>query len=299
MSNEVQRLIRKLQPKGPRSFDEQTWPIYVAIVVLCGYLSGVVISILQFNDARWHANAFTWLAVLAILGCVAAWSVSLLQNAIIRRTLILSVLLSLIINLSLLVMMAWTWIFSSTWDDDAKVTAGENENLGVRIRRKWRKFTGEGTGKGRIQVKQMCDLLRYHNNLAFHLSPSYILLTHFFSHPSSLPSTSIIFSYSTPFLPTHFLASSLTSFPSPYLLTSPYIFTFSSLSFVSFNFLSLTIFTQFFIPLNIPFSPLIFPPLPLFLSRLFPFLFLHYTHPLSFLLPPFLSLSLPLPSSNS
>lgn len=122
MSNEVQRLIRKLQPKGPRSFDEQTWPIYVAIVVLCGYLSGVVISILQFNDARWHANAFTWLAVLAILGCVAAWSVSLLQNAIIRRTLILSVLLSLIINLSLLVMMAWTWIFSSTWDDDAKVT---------------------------------------------------------------------------------------------------------------------------------------------------------------------------------
>ena len=42
MANLKQRLIRKLQPKGPRSFDEQTWPIYVAIVVLCGYLSGDV-----------------------------------------------------------------------------------------------------------------------------------------------------------------------------------------------------------------------------------------------------------------
>lgn len=122
MSNEVQRLIRKLQPKGPRSFDEQTWPIYVAIVVLCGYLCGVVISVLKFNDPRWHANAITWLVVLALLGFVAAWSVSLLQNAILKRTLILSVLLSLIINLSLLVMMAWTWIFSSPWDEDAKVT---------------------------------------------------------------------------------------------------------------------------------------------------------------------------------
>lgn len=68
MPNEVQRLIRKMQPAGPRSFDEHVWPIYVAIVVLFGYLVGVVVSLLNFNDARVHANAFTWLLALTGIG---------------------------------------------------------------------------------------------------------------------------------------------------------------------------------------------------------------------------------------
>lgn len=131
MPDDVQRLIRKLQPKGPRSFDEQAWPIYVSIVVLCGYLCGVVLSLLHFNDPRVHANAITWLVVISVLGGIGLWSVSLLRNSILRRTLIFSILLSLIVNLSLLLMLAATSIFADTWkeNDSTKITQKAKEEV--------------------------------------------------------------------------------------------------------------------------------------------------------------------------
>lgn len=133
MSDEVQRLVRKLQPAGPRSVDEHTWPIYVAIVVLCGYLCGVVLSLLHFDDPQLHSNALTWCGVIIVAGAIGLWSVSLLQNTIVRRTFILSILLSLIINVSLLLMMAWTWIFAPTWNDPNPKTVAENKKREVVV----------------------------------------------------------------------------------------------------------------------------------------------------------------------
>ena len=130
---EIQRLIRKLQPKGPRSFDEQTWPIYVAIVVLCGYLSGVAISWCKFNDERIHANAFTWLIVIAVLGIAALSSVRYLGNRIMRRTIVLSFLLSLIVNVSFLLMLAWTSIFANPWNESDPRTVAQEESKEVVI----------------------------------------------------------------------------------------------------------------------------------------------------------------------
>ena len=133
MSNDIQRLIRKLQPTGPRSFDEQTWPIYIAAIVLCGYLCGMVLAFLNFNDPRWHANALTWLILVVVGGVVGMWSISLLRNSILKRTLVLSFLLSLIINLSLLIVMAATWIFANPWNDTEPKTVVENREQEVVV----------------------------------------------------------------------------------------------------------------------------------------------------------------------
>lgn len=133
MPNEVQRLIRKLQPNGPRSFDEQTWPIYVAIVVLCGYLVGVVVSLLNFDDPRIHANAFTWLATLTVLAIVGVFCVRTLQQRFLRRTLVLSLLLSMIVNVSILVAMAWTSILHAPWIEQETKTAVQRQREDVVI----------------------------------------------------------------------------------------------------------------------------------------------------------------------
>ena len=133
MTDNVQRLVRKLQPKGPRSFDEQTWPIYVAIVVLSGYLCGVVISVFQFTDPRLHANAITWLVAVFLLGLLALFCVTYLQNSIVRRTLVLSLLLSLIVNLSVIVLLAWTSIFTSPWNETESTSVVETKKEDVIV----------------------------------------------------------------------------------------------------------------------------------------------------------------------
>ena len=120
MSHEVQRLIRKLQPKGPRSFDEEVWPIYVAIVVLFGYLVGIIVAVLRFNEARWYANALTWLIALSLTAGVGLFCVRFLEQRILKRTIVLSLLLSLIINVSLMIIMAWTYILNRSWEDPNK-----------------------------------------------------------------------------------------------------------------------------------------------------------------------------------
>lgn len=122
MSSEVQRLIRKMQPKGPRSFDEHVWPIYVAITVLFSYLVGVIVSVLRFNDPRVHANATTWLVTLTIVAILGMFCVRFLKQRLLKRTIVLSLLLSLIVNLSLLILMAWTSILYRPWqENEAKV----------------------------------------------------------------------------------------------------------------------------------------------------------------------------------
>lgn len=168
MSSEVQRLIRKLRPKGPRSFDEQVWPIYVALIVLFGYLAGVIVSVLRFNDNRIHANAVTWLVVLLVIGIAGLFAVRMLQERLLKRTIVLSLLLSLIINISLLIMMAWTSIQNAPWrENETKTAVTEqreevivpeyplyNEDPQQRVRQEYERpvETGEPEAEKRIEL---------------------------------------------------------------------------------------------------------------------------------------------------
>ena len=133
MSSDVQRLIRKLQTNGPRSFDEQVWPIYVAIVVLLGYLAGVIVSVLRFNDPRIHANATTWLLVLTVLATFGIFCVRFLEHRLLKRTLVLSLLLSLIVNITMLIGMAWTAIMFKPWQPSEPTVAVREQHEEVLV----------------------------------------------------------------------------------------------------------------------------------------------------------------------
>ena len=129
MSSDVQRLIRKIRPQGPRSFDEQVWPIYVAIAVLFSYLGGVIVSILRFDDPRVHANASTWLFVLLAVALGGLFCVRFLERRLLKRTIVLSLLMSMIINVSLLILMAWTSILRRPWQQtETKVAVQEQRD---------------------------------------------------------------------------------------------------------------------------------------------------------------------------
>jgi len=40
----TRRVVRKVEPTGSRYFDEQIWPIQIALVVLSGFLMGVSLA---------------------------------------------------------------------------------------------------------------------------------------------------------------------------------------------------------------------------------------------------------------
>ena len=57
----IRRIIRKSKPRVDTSFDDQLWPVILALFVLGGFMAGTVLAYLHFDDPRWFANASTWL----------------------------------------------------------------------------------------------------------------------------------------------------------------------------------------------------------------------------------------------
>ena len=110
----VRRVIRKLDPV--RRFDDQIWPVYASLILFGGFLWGVVLAYLRFDDSRWYANAVTGLMLVPL---VIAVLISVLyfidQRRRITRPMQLAIVLSLLINVMLVVVMDRE-VFSRAWD---------------------------------------------------------------------------------------------------------------------------------------------------------------------------------------
>jgi len=119
----IRRIIRKLQQAAPPTFDEQLWPVIVAFLVLAAYLLGLAVALLKFDDPRPLYNATLWVTAIPILAGLGIWALRYVDNRLVRRALLLSVLLSLIINLSILVIMGWLDIFRPHWLDQPQIAA--------------------------------------------------------------------------------------------------------------------------------------------------------------------------------
>jgi hypothetical protein len=79
-------------------FDDQMWPVNCAIIVLIGFIVGIVISSSDFSDDRLLYNGYTHLAAIAGISLLGFWGVYKLQ-AKVRRRLQLCILLSLLLHL--------------------------------------------------------------------------------------------------------------------------------------------------------------------------------------------------------
>jgi hypothetical protein len=107
--------VRKVPAPATHSLDEQLWPIYVAVVVLGGSLWAIVLSLFRLDDPRVACNAVTWLTAVTLATGVTLRLVGYLQARWLRRTALLSLVLSLIVNVSVMTAMAWTTVFGPAW----------------------------------------------------------------------------------------------------------------------------------------------------------------------------------------
>ena len=99
----IKRVLRKLNLRTETSFDEQLWPVNVALLVLGSFLVGIVLAYLRFDDPRWYANAWTSLALIPLIIGGAMIALQFVNNRVVRRAVQFSAVLSLLIHVVLLI----------------------------------------------------------------------------------------------------------------------------------------------------------------------------------------------------
>ena len=97
----IRRVLRKLAP-ADRTFDEQLWPVLLALLVFGGYLVGVILAVCNFDSIR-----SVILGVASIVGVVVLINATMIlllvfNNRIANRRTLLALVLSLIINFVLI-----------------------------------------------------------------------------------------------------------------------------------------------------------------------------------------------------
>lgn len=95
---DVVRKIRKVQTSKVADFDDQLWPINCAIVILAGFVVGIVIATSDFTTDRIIYNGWARLISVAAMMGLLFWGVVLLQGKMVRR-LQLCILISLLAHL--------------------------------------------------------------------------------------------------------------------------------------------------------------------------------------------------------
>ncbi len=94
--------VRKVQTSLVADFDDQLWPINVALLILAGFVAGIIIATSDFHDPRLLYNGWVRLASVGLMTLVLFLGVMYLQGKMLRR-LQLCILLSLLFHLVLLV----------------------------------------------------------------------------------------------------------------------------------------------------------------------------------------------------
>src|SRR5689334_20868879 len=107
----TRRVVRKLQREAPHYFDEQLWPVEIALVVLGSFLMGVSLAYQPLSGVVWYRTAWPSLIgiPLVVLGSMVA--MAWIDNRLFRRSLQLSLVLCAIIHVGMVVQMLHTQLF--------------------------------------------------------------------------------------------------------------------------------------------------------------------------------------------
>jgi hypothetical protein len=118
----IRRVIRKVAANSGDYFDEHLWPVYIALVVLGGFLMGISAAYLKFSEVPWYASAWTSLILIPVVvaGFMAAFR--LIDNRLLRKSMQLSVVICAILHIALVVQMVETQLFSGLFERPAERT---------------------------------------------------------------------------------------------------------------------------------------------------------------------------------
>jgi len=98
----TRRQIRKIQVLSNDELDDQIWPVNLAIVILAGFVTGLVLATSSFQEPRVLHNAFFRLGTIGFTLLVWFAGIRWLRGRKMRRRLKICVLFSLLVHLWLL-----------------------------------------------------------------------------------------------------------------------------------------------------------------------------------------------------
>jgi hypothetical protein len=127
----IRRVLRRVEPRGARFFDEQLWPVQIALVVLGGFLMGVAAAYGRFSNVPWYASAWMALITIPLLISGAMIAFHYIDNRTIRRSLQLSIVLCAILHVAMIVQLVETRIFAQMF----RPQPGDQELIEARPRK--------------------------------------------------------------------------------------------------------------------------------------------------------------------
>jgi len=111
------RTVHKISPAQESTFDQQFWPVLVALTVLCGIALGAILTALR-GPWLWGS-----LFVLPLLGAGAIFLLFHLDNQKLRRSLQFAIILSLALHLMVLVFASVVNIFQNPYQPNQRQVA--------------------------------------------------------------------------------------------------------------------------------------------------------------------------------
>lgn len=122
------RSIRRIDPTRLADFDEQLWPINLAVLILAGFVAGVVYATTDnFFDPRLLHNGVFRLSVVALMVAMVFWATAFFRTRVARRVQ-LCVILSLLAHLILVVFLHEQYLtLLERWQDEEVATAEKDE----------------------------------------------------------------------------------------------------------------------------------------------------------------------------
>jgi hypothetical protein len=135
----TQRTIKRISPGRVDAFDDQFWPVVVALSVLSAIGFGAILTLLN--------GPWMWLSLLVLpaLTAGALYLLSRMENSGLRRTLQFSLITSLALHLLILIIASLLLIFQGTrktnWKQVANRTvrtiqfSGQNSSVAIPVRR--------------------------------------------------------------------------------------------------------------------------------------------------------------------
>ncbi len=117
----MKRTVEKITPPRSGSFDQQIWPVSVALTVLCGISGGAILTLLE-GPWMWGS-----LLILPAISAVAMLLLFYLDDSILRRSLQLAIILSLAGHMLILVVTSVVNIFQSPFVQPEKKVALRQE----------------------------------------------------------------------------------------------------------------------------------------------------------------------------
>lgn len=104
----IRRVVRKASSPAGHYFDEQLWPIYIALVVLGCFLMGISAAYLPLGGVWWYVS----LIGIPLFVAAAMFAFRVVDNRLVRRSLQLSIVLCAILHVAFIVQMVQTRIFA-------------------------------------------------------------------------------------------------------------------------------------------------------------------------------------------